>query len=60
MYSTDIIENMPEHIAIIIDGNGRWAQKCGQARSYGHRIGAKNLHTVVELSIRLEIVRASK
>jgi undecaprenyl diphosphate synthase len=51
----NIIENIPAHIAIIIDGNGRWAQKRGQVRSYGHRIGAKNLHSIVELSVRLGI-----
>ncbi|KAA6324584.1 Ditrans polycis-undecaprenyl-diphosphate synthase [termite gut metagenome] len=56
MYSNNsAIENIPEHIAIIIDGNGRWAQKYGKERSYGHRIGAKNLHSIVELSVRLGI-----
>jgi undecaprenyl diphosphate synthase len=56
MYSNEgITENMPGHIAIIIDGNGRWAEKQGQARSCGHQAGTKNLHSIVELSVRLDI-----
>ena len=37
----------PEHIAIIMDGNGRWAKKRGLPRSAGHSMGAKNLENVV-------------
>ncbi|KAA6318583.1 Ditrans polycis-undecaprenyl-diphosphate synthase [termite gut metagenome] len=52
MYSNNsAMENIPEHIAIIIDGNGRWSQKYGNE----HRIGAKNLHSIVELSVRLGV-----
>ena len=32
---------MPQHVAIIMDGNGRWAQSHGEARIFGHRAGAK-------------------
>mgnify|MGYP003347315137 CR=1 FL=1 len=32
-------QKIPEHIAIIMDGNGRWATKKGMPRSYGHKIG---------------------
>ncbi len=37
---------MPSHIAIILDGNGRWAKKRGLNRSYGHKQGAINLKTI--------------
>ena len=33
-------KNIPNHIAIIMDGNGRWAKKRGLARSFGHMEGA--------------------
>lgn len=38
---------IPAHIAIILDGNGRWAKKRGLARSMGHRQGAKALRPIV-------------
>ena len=38
--------NVPEHIAIILDGNGRWAKSKGMPRTYGHTIGAKNVETI--------------
>ena len=34
---------MPNHVAIILDGNGRWAKEKGMARSEGHRAGFNNL-----------------
>ncbi|MGI6545680.1 MAG: polyprenyl diphosphate synthase [Fastidiosipilaceae bacterium] len=39
---------VPKHIAIIMDGNGRWAQMRGMNRSYGHRAGTENLKLVTE------------
>ena len=36
-------KNIPQHVAIIMDGNGRWAKKRGLARSFGHMEGAKSL-----------------
>lgn len=39
----------PRHVAIIMDGNGRWAQEKGLARAEGHQQGAKNVRRVVEL-----------
>jgi undecaprenyl diphosphate synthase len=39
---------VPEHVAIIMDGNGRWAQGQGQARVYGHQSGAQRVREVVE------------
>lgn len=37
---------VPEHIAIILDGNGRWAKSKGMPRTYGHTVGAKNVETI--------------
>ena len=39
---------MPNHVAIILDGNGRWAKKRGMPRSYGHMMGARNLEDMCE------------
>jgi len=40
-------EKLPDHVAFIMDGNGRWAKKRGLPRSLGHREGAKNFRTIV-------------
>jgi undecaprenyl diphosphate synthase len=40
-------EKLPEHVAFIMDGNGRWAKKRGLPRQFGHREGAKNFRTIV-------------
>ena len=40
--------NLPEHIGIIMDGNGRWAKKRALPRKYGHREGAKTFRKIVE------------
>ena len=39
---------IPPHIAIILDGNGRWAKAKGMPRNYGHTAGAKNVETVCQ------------
>ncbi|MCF8274111.1 MAG: isoprenyl transferase [Flavobacteriaceae bacterium] len=39
---------LPKHIAIIMDGNGRWAKKLGMARAFGHENGAKSVRQVIE------------
>lgn len=41
-------ENLPEHIGVIMDGNGRWAKKRALPRKYGHREGAKAFRKIVE------------
>ncbi len=46
---------LPEHIAIIMDGNGRWATKKGMPRSFGHRAGVNALREVVKLCVELGI-----
>ncbi len=43
---SDVI--LPEHIGIIMDGNGRWAKKRGLPRKAGHRAGAKNFRTITK------------
>ncbi len=45
----------PKHVAIIMDGNGRWAKRRGLPRLAGHRAGAKAIHEVVEISPSLGI-----
>ncbi|MCR4909177.1 MAG: isoprenyl transferase [Lachnospiraceae bacterium] len=37
---------IPTHVAIILDGNGRWAKSKGMPRNYGHTMGAKNVETI--------------
>jgi len=43
---------VPRHVAIIMDGNGRWAERRGLPRSAGHRAGVKPVRTVIEQSVR--------
>ncbi len=38
---------IPSHVGIIMDGNGRWAEKLGKKRSYGHRAGSANVDRIV-------------
>ena len=46
---------LPRHVAIIMDGNGRWAQSRGFPREFGHRNGARSVRTVLEECGRLGI-----
>ena len=39
---------LPRHIAIVMDGNGRWAQKRKRPRTFGHQAGQKSLRRIVE------------
>lgn len=43
---------VPGHVAIIMDGNGRWARRRHRPRTWGHREGVKSVRTVVEESVR--------
>ena len=45
----------PRHIAIVMDGNGRWARRRGQPRSFGHRAGQKAVREAVEFCLRRKI-----
>lgn len=42
------MDRIPQHVAIIMDGNGRWAKMHGRERSYGHQAGAGTVHTIAE------------
>jgi undecaprenyl diphosphate synthase len=46
---------IPRHIAIIMDGNGRWAQKRGLPRALGHRAGAETLRSIVRTAAELRV-----
>ena len=50
-----INDNIPKHVAIIMDGNGRWAKAHNKNRSYGHRIGIENVIKIVEACCELNI-----
>ena len=50
-----IFENIPNHIAIIMDGNGRWAHKKGKSRDYGHKAGRKSVKKTVEACTELGV-----
>ena len=46
---------VPNHIAIILDGNGRWAKKRGMPRSFGHVKGCENLEDICEVAKELGV-----
>ena len=48
-------ENLPKHLAIIMDGNGRWAKQKGLLRAFGHENGTKSVRTTVESCAKLGI-----
>ncbi|WP_294740899.1 isoprenyl transferase [uncultured Exiguobacterium sp.] len=52
---TETYDRIPEHVAIIMDGNGRWAQKRGLPRIMGHREGMKSIREVVRVANELGI-----
>ena len=48
-------EEVPAHIAIIMDGNGRWARARGLPRLAGHRAGTENLRRVIEACVEFGV-----
>ena len=40
------LERLPQHIAVIMDGNGRWAKKRGKPRIFGHRAGSESVKAI--------------
>ena len=48
-------QNLPRHIAIIMDGNGRWAKQKGKLRVFGHENGVKTVRNTVEDCVRLKL-----
>ena len=56
LYKEEIdLNRIPRHVAIIMDGNGRWAKQRGHERSYGHQAGAETVHVIAETAARLGI-----
>ena len=49
------MENLPSHVAIIMDGNGRWAKKQGKLRLFGHNNGVSSVRAVTEAAAELGI-----
>ena len=50
-----IQDRIPRHIAIIMDGNGRWAKRQGMARMFGHRQGVETVHRITEAAAELGV-----
>ena len=46
---------IPQHIAIIMDGNGRWANERGKERSFGHQAGVESVHKITSECVRLGV-----
>ena len=47
--------NVPNHVAVIMDGNGRWAKKIGKERFFGHNSGVSSVRDTIEASIDIGI-----
>lgn len=50
-----LIDKIPEHVAIIMDGNGRWASKRGLPRLAGHHAGTENLRRIIRASVEFGV-----
>lgn len=50
-----VLPNMPAHVGIIMDGNGRWARRRGMPRLAGHRVGVENLRRVLRSAVELDV-----
>lgn len=48
-------DRLPRHIAIIMDGNGRWAKRQGLARMFGHKQGVETVHNITEAAAEIGI-----
>jgi len=53
--TSQTFKNIPHHVAIIMDGNGRWAKKRGLPRIAGHRAGTENLRNIIRASAEFGI-----
>ena len=49
------LENLPQHIAVIMDGNGRWAKKRGASRTFGHQNAVKSVREIIEGCLELGV-----
>jgi len=54
-FDTSVLTKIPVHVAIIMDGNGRWAQQRGLPRTEGHRAGVENMRRVLESAVEFGI-----
>ncbi|PMG42837.1 isoprenyl transferase [Shewanella sp. 10N.286.52.B9] len=53
---SDVVkQSLPKHVAIIMDGNGRWAQQQGKPRVFGHKAGVKAVRRAVSVASQLQI-----
>ena len=50
-----VLTKAPEHVAIIMDGNGRWAKQRGLPRSAGHRQGTENLRRIIRAAVEFGV-----
>lgn len=48
-------ERLPQHVAVIMDGNGRWAKQRFQPRIFGHKAGAESVRALLDTSVRLQL-----
>ena len=56
MYKEQVdMSRVPRHVAIIMDGNGRWAQARGKERTFGHQEGAERAHDIMTAAVELGI-----
>ncbi len=46
---------LPQHVAVIMDGNGRWAKQRGKPRIFGHKAGAESVRALLDTAARLEL-----
>jgi len=53
--SPTLVEQVPAHVAIIMDGNGRWASKRGLPRLAGHHAGTENLRRIIRASVEFGV-----
>ena len=49
------LARLPQHIAIIMDGNGRWAKQRNKPRIFGHKAGAESVRAILDTCARLQI-----
>ena len=52
--------NIPQHIAIIMDGNGRWAKQQGKMRIFGHKHGVAAVHEAVSYARKIGVKYLNK
>src|SRR3954469_11324740 len=55
LLATIDIERVPAHIAVIMDGNGRWAKAQGKPRIFGHRAGSESVKAIIDTCARLGV-----